>query len=235
MTRILSFDSSAEACTAALLNDGQIFVREEFTARSHAQYLLPFIESLLDEQRLQLSDLDVITFGCGPGSFTGLRIAAGVAQGLSFGSGCPVLPVSNLRAMALKASRESGQSRVLSAFDARMDEVYWGLFDIVRDPSSGIPASVELVDKERVSKPEQVTVSSVPAFGIGSGFEFYGRFPEATRELVTAYEDSARPHAVDVLELARLDLAKGVAVHPAEFAKPTYVRDEVAWKKLPGR
>lgn len=234
--RILSFDTSAEACSVALLIDDQSYERVETSPRQHAQMLLPFIQSLLNEHSLKLSDLNAIAFGCGPGSFTGLRIAAGVAQGLSYGSACPVLPVSNLRAMAFQASEHTTLNHILPAFDARMDEVYWGAFELKRSQDSGRLVAIEALAREQVTPPEQVVCPlGSDWYGLGSGYAFFDRFDADSKSRIKEFDETARPMASDIVRLARLDLEQGSSCVEAAQAKPVYIRDEVAWKKLPGR
>ena len=129
MTRILALDTSGSACSVALWSDAGLLIGHEETAqRQHTQRLLPMIKSLLLEADVNLSSLDAIAYGRGPGSFTGIRIAAGVAQGLAFGIDCPVIPVSTLAALALRMYQpsETAQPAFACCLDARMGEVYWG-------------------------------------------------------------------------------------------------------------
>ena len=127
--KILAIDAATEACSAALLRDSVVEERYDVIGRGHAERLLPMADELLREAGLAARDLDAIAFGRGPGGFTGLRIAAGIAQGLAAGSERPVLPVSNLAAVAALAARVSQQTRVLVCMDARMGQVYWAAFD----------------------------------------------------------------------------------------------------------
>ena len=130
MNNILALDSSTDACAVALSVNGVLTSRFEIATQSHTQRLLPMVEELLAEQRLALADLDALAFGRGPGSFTGLRICTGIIQGLAYGANLPVIPVSTLEAMALGFYRAnpSMNAPLLVALDARMDEVYWALY-----------------------------------------------------------------------------------------------------------
>ncbi len=218
--KLLAFDTATEACTAALWLDGRVLERIEHRSR-HSEHLLPMIDALLAESGLELSRLDAIAFGRGPGSFTGLRIGAGVAQGLAFAAGLPVVPVSSLATLAQGVDAD----RVLAAFDARMRQVYWGVY---RRNSKGL---VESVQAEVVADPAAVPVPEGPGWvGAGSGWDVYGdrlgtRLGDAVERRIPAVLPQARHLAV----LAAAGFAAGQAV-PAEQALPVYVRDDVATK-----
>ncbi len=127
--KILAVDAATEACSAALLAGELLIERFEVIGRGHAGRLLPMADELLRETGLSVHELDGIAFGRGPGGFTGLRIAAGVAQGLAAGAGRPIVPVSNLAAVAAGAGRTTGADRVLACTDARMGQVYWAAYE----------------------------------------------------------------------------------------------------------
>lgn len=244
MTTILAFDTSSEACSVCLSQRDvpSEITRIERVPRQHAQLLMPMIRSVLDEQKISLSDLDGLAFGSGPGSFTGLRIATGVAQGLSYGGDVPVLAVSNLQAMALHAQELWPQARyALVAFDARMNEVYWGLYDISGE--DGTPPV--LIGEERVSAPETVdlvlsaeqldVLSDECLVGIGSGFEFFDRFSQSVRSTCLIHQAKHQPEARFVAQIAQqIPLDSEQWCLGAEV-RPSYLRNEVTWKKLPGR
>jgi tRNA threonylcarbamoyladenosine biosynthesis protein TsaB len=228
MTRILAIETATEACSAALLIDGDVRERFELAPRKHAALLLPYTESLLQQAGLVLSQLDVVAFGRGPGSFTGLRIAAGVAQGLAFGAGLPVVPVSTLAALAQGTLRQQGAQKVLAALDARMQEIYWGAY------ACGDSGLVELVGKEQVCAPQQVHRPQGTAWvGAGSGWETYA--DELAAACALAPDDVISdqiPHAADVATLALGLFEQGKAL-PPEQAIPVYLRDKVAEKPKP--
>jgi tRNA threonylcarbamoyladenosine biosynthesis protein TsaB len=154
--KLLALDTASGHCSVALLVDGHVFARVVSTAREHAQLLLPMVDAVLAEGGMTLRSLDGIAFGCGPGSFTGLRIAAAVTQGLAAGAGLPVMPVSDLRALAegariaLAAAGSPAGGCLLACMDARMGEVYWGVFE-----DRGVPTGLAL-DGERLSSPAGV-------------------------------------------------------------------------------
>lgn len=224
--KILAIDTSTEACSAALLLEGEVRERYQVAPREHAALILAMVESLLADAGLALGQLDGLAFGRGPGAFTGVRIGTGVVQGLAFGADLPVVPVSSLAAMAQGAYREKGAERVLAAIDARIQEVYWGAYRI------GAAGLMELEGSERVCKPTDVPVPAETGwFGTGTGWGTYA--DELTSRVwaaVTGFEAERFPHAADIAVLAAEGFRRGLAVR-AEEAQPVYLRDEVAWKK----
>lgn len=223
MPTLLALDTSTEACSVALLHDGRVLSRHEVIPRLHAQRLLPMVQELVAEAGIVLSAVDAIAFGRGPGAFTGIRIAIGVVQGLAFALERPVLPVSDLAVIAQRAWREHGAERVAVAIDARMDEVYWGCYQL-----DG--AEMSLAGSEAVLPPEQVGLprsSAAGWFGAGTGWGYRHRMPVQC----SALDASLLPHARDLLVLAQPAWARGEAV-AAELAQPVYLRDNVAKPKV---
>jgi tRNA threonylcarbamoyladenosine biosynthesis protein TsaB len=230
--KLLAVDTTSRGCSAALLVDGQVTERFELAPRGHTRLLMPMVRALLAEAGLAVSDLDALGFACGPGSFTGLRIATGVVQGLAWGAGLPVVAVSSLQALALQSAEHSGAPEgtgVAVAFDARMDEVYWGCF-AMRD---GWP---EPLAAERVCAPEKVSLPDVagPWQGAGDGWMLETRMPEPVISAMSRIDDDMVPRAAQVARLAARGYQNGLQV-TAEQARPVYVRDEITWQKLPGR
>ncbi len=226
--KILALDASEDACSVALLIDGSIESRHELAPRRHSELLLPMMDELLAETGLGLSRLDALAFGRGPGSFTGIRIAAAVIQGAAFAADLPVAPVSTLLALAEGARRVHGARRVLAALDARMSEVYW------TTAATGEQGLMALTGPERVSAPEQVSMpgNDQDWAGVGSGWGSYAEpLRLATDSSVATIDAGARVFAGDIATLAALAFARGEAVS-AERALPVYLRDEVAWKKI---
>jgi tRNA threonylcarbamoyladenosine biosynthesis protein TsaB len=219
--RLLALDTSTEACSVALLLDGDVRLRFQVTERSHAELVLPMIESLLEEAGIGLRNLDGLAFGCGPGAFTGLRIASGVVQGLAFGADLAVVPVSSLAAVAEQVPAGAGEA-VLVCNDARMGEVYWS---VCRREADG---SVSVVAPAAVSAPDRVGEgTSVATHAAGNA---WGRYPALAERLVTSglqLHEGVYPRADAVARLGALAFAAGMAV-PAELALPVYVRDDVA-------
>ncbi|MEZ6973273.1 MULTISPECIES: tRNA (adenosine(37)-N6)-threonylcarbamoyltransferase complex dimerization subunit type 1 TsaB [Aeromonas] len=228
--KILAVDTATEACSAALLVGEKVFSRWEEAPRDHTRKILPMVQAVLDEAGVTLDELDAIAFGRGPGSFTGVRIGIGVAQGLALGAGVPLIGISTLAAMAQGAHRLDGAERVLTAIDARMDEVYFGQYEL-------IDGRAQLVGEEVVSGPAALVASRGTLPGsftrVGTGFETYGETLAALADEQVASQVRF-PAAEDMLPLARSAWLAGEAV-AVEQATPVYLRDKVTWKKLPGR
>jgi tRNA threonylcarbamoyladenosine biosynthesis protein TsaB len=230
MTHILALDTSGTSCSVALWSDtGLLIGKEELAHRQHTQRLLPMVKDLLVEADIKMANLDAIAYGRGPGSFTGIRIAAGVAQGLAFGIGCEVLPISTLAALALRAAHKSHAADLSYAcsLDARMGEVYWGEYIIDENhPALAIPQVVE-----RVCSPEQVKVMSRDYLACGSGMDV-ANMPQKIIMAAQSVSPEIEPRALEMVRLAAAGFALGLQCAP-EDALPVYLRDEVTWQKLP--
>ncbi|MFQ2047988.1 tRNA (adenosine(37)-N6)-threonylcarbamoyltransferase complex dimerization subunit type 1 TsaB [Aeromonas veronii] len=228
--KILAVDTATEACSAALLVGDKLFSRWEEAPRDHTRKILPMVQAVLEDAGISLSDLDAIAFGRGPGSFTGVRIGISVAQGLAFGAGVPLIGISTLAAMAQGAYRLDGAEQVLTAIDARMNEVYFGRYE-------RIDGRMQLVGDEVVSDPVALVDVRGKLAGrvtcVGTGFETYGETLSGLADEL-AVSQVRFPAAEDMLPLARAAWLAGEAV-PVELATPVYLRDKVTWKKLPGR
>jgi tRNA threonylcarbamoyladenosine biosynthesis protein TsaB len=229
--RILAIDTATENCSAALLLDERLLQREQRLERGAAEIILPMVGELLTEADVRLSMLSAIAFGRGPGAFTGVRLAASVTQGLAFGAGLKVVPVSDLQALAQRVLDDApGIARVVVCNDARMSEIYWGCFE--RTAEGSARASGE----EHVSRPAEVrlpapwraTSGTLPGpglAGVGSGFTMYPRLrDELGLEVVFG---GLLPRAAEVALLAAREVAAG-RIFPAEQALPVYLRDDVA-------
>ncbi|MCP1436598.1 tRNA threonylcarbamoyladenosine biosynthesis protein TsaB [Erwinia persicina] len=229
--RILAIDTATEACSVALLNNGKVTAHFELCAREHTQRILPLVQAQLQQEALTLNELDGLAFGKGPGSFTGVRIGTGIAQGLALGAALPLIGVSTLKTMAQSAWRLQGADRVLAAIDARMGEVYWAQYQ--RD-EQGVWQGEET---EAVLKPEDALARMTQLNGswamVGTGWQAYPQL-SAESTLTLQATEVTLPCAEDMIPLAALELAAGNTVLPEE-AEPTYLRNEVTWKKLPGR
>lgn len=218
LVKLLALDTSTELCSAALWLDGRITAREEHAGQRHSELLLPMIDGLLRAAAVELRALDAIAFGAGPGSFTGLRIACGVAQGLAFGAGIPVVGIGTLLALAAASAAE----QAACCLDARMRQVYYGAYrreaggwTTVHEPVVCAPGSVPLL-------PEGAWT------GCGNGFVVYGEALRARLGGALAGVAAARlPHAREIAILGADELARGGG-RPAAEAVPMYLRDKVA-------
>ncbi|WP_165311880.1 tRNA (adenosine(37)-N6)-threonylcarbamoyltransferase complex dimerization subunit type 1 TsaB [Vibrio ziniensis] len=229
--KILALDTATEQCSVALMVGEKVYFRSEFAPRDHTKKILPMVDEVLKEAGLTLSDLDALAFGRGPGSFTGVRIGIGIAQGLAFGADLPMIGVSTLAAMAQGAYRLHGTTHVASAIDARMSEVYWGRFERQED------GSWNEVDAECVIPPavlvEEVQKDDNTWAKVGTGWQAYAE-DLANLSLTLTDTDMLYPDSQDIVYLAQFEWAKGNTT-PVEESSPVYLRDTVAWKKLPGR
>lgn len=226
MSKILALDSSTDACSVALTINGKILHLFELAAKSHTQRLLPMVDQILSEANCSLTELDAIAYGRGPGSFTGLRICMGVVQGLAFGANLPVIPVSTLQAMARNFADENPGNKlpIMPALDARMDEIYWGLFDAKGEPEEGateyVMAPIAVCDHERVRQLNKNFIA------IGPGWHYAGLQPVASAEMILDTYPHAKDIAVLAIEAFKLDKQMSIM-----DAQPVYLRDSVSWKK----
>ena len=222
--KILAVDAATEACSAALLHDGAVAELYEVIGRGHAGRLLPMVDELMNDAGVLVGELDAVAFGRGPGGFTGLRIAAGVAQGLAAGSNRPVLPVSSLAAVAAAAARLSGSTRVLVCMDARMGQVYWAAYDC----SGEVPVAVT---DERLADPEAVTApESGSWFGAGHGLSAYPVIVERLAMQLSGFDDGLLPRASDIARIAAVELSAGKGLDAAR-ALPVYLRNDVVHRR----
>jgi len=223
--KILAIETATEACSAALLIDGEIIDRFQVAPREHGNLILSMVDELLNEAGVKLQQMDALAFGRGPGSFTGVRMATGVIQGLAFAADLPVAPVSTLAALAHQALPQSEGKAVYAALDARMGEVYWCEYKNV----NGV---LEAVSDECVIAPLKIQVEQgAKAIGIGHGWDTYAN--ELT-QLVNANEllimQDALPRAREIAQLA-VDMVNSGQTVSADNALPVYLRDNVAKKK----
>jgi tRNA threonylcarbamoyladenosine biosynthesis protein TsaB len=220
--RILAIDTATEACSVSLGLGGRQLDRYVELERGHAEHLLPMVQELLSEAGVTLRSLDAIAFGRGPGGFTGVRLAASVAQGLAFGSGLGVVPISDLAAVAHRALAERRETmQVLVVNDARMREVYWCTF---RRDEIPLPLGSERVGPEATVGLPGSGVSWVAA---GRGLAAWPVLADRCRAAGAEVLPDLLPRAAEVLALARNEVAAGRILEPAD-AVPVYVRDNVA-------
>lgn len=234
MIQILAIDTATEACSAALLMGQTSLSRYEVAPQGHTRLILPMVESLLAEAGVSLAQLDAIAFGRGPGSFTGVRIGVGIAQGLALGADKPLLGISNLAVLAQRCALDSQAEQVLCAIDARMGEVYFGAYR-----RQG--AVMVLQGDEAVLPPEAALEQGLAALaeypggwlGAGTGWAAYAEALHPLRSQLSGLGVEL-PDAEAMLPLAQLAWQQGLACEAA-LAQPVYLRDKVTWKKLPGR
>jgi len=214
--KLLAIDTATERCSVALAVDGRVVERSHDTARGHAELVLSMVDDVLREGAIRLAELDALAFGRGPGAFTGVRIAAGVVQGLALGSGLRVAAISDMAALALEHAA-IGEC-ALTAIDARMGEVYWAVYR-----RTG-PDELEAISAERVGPPDQVCSDADVRVCVGSGLRAYPGIADRWRD-VRVIPD-ALPRARVIATLAAAAVRRGEAVCAAE-ALPVYLRDQV--------
>lgn len=222
--KILAIETSSATASVALKVGAEPRQRTIDSQREQAERLLPLADELLAEAGLTLAALDAIAFGRGPGSFTGLRIAAAVSQGLAFATGVPLVPVSSLECLAQGAWRTAGAGRSLVCVDAHMGEVYSGAFEVRHGVAHAVGA-------ERLCAPTEVRApADAPWTAVGGGF---AAAREALAAVVAAADElleTLEPSALDLMPRAALELAAGRTVAPAA-ALPVYLREHTAWRR----
>ncbi|MHA2727997.1 tRNA (adenosine(37)-N6)-threonylcarbamoyltransferase complex dimerization subunit type 1 TsaB [Vibrio campbellii] len=229
--KILAIDTATENCSVALLVNDRVISRSEVAPRDHTKKVLPMVDEVLKEAGLTLQDLDALAFGRGPGSFTGVRIGIGIAQGLAFGADLPMIGVSTLASMAQASYRLHGATDVAVAIDARMSEVYWARYTRQENGEwAGVDAEC-VIPPARLA--EEAQADDKTWTKAGTGWDAYqedlGKLPFNLTSGDVLYPDSQ-----DIVILAEQELKKGNTV-PVEESSPVYLRDNVTWKKLPGR
>ncbi len=223
--KLLAVETSTEACSAALIIDGEVKERFELAPQKHTQLILPMIDSLMAEAGLKPQQLDALAFSRGPGSFTGVRIATGVIQGIALGADLPVVPVSTLAAIAQDFFDRNDENVAFVAMDARMGEIFWGVY---RRDEQGF---AELIGFEAVTPADAVEFPDLIGVGIGSGWGVYPQ--ELMARLagrVSHYQADMLPRAGAIARLGARGFEQGQAV-AVEQAMPVYLRDKVAKKE----
>lgn len=226
MKTILVLDTATEACSVALLHQGKVTALDELSPRTHTQRILPMVDELLSKAGVRLKEVDVLGFGRGPGSFTGVRVGVGIAQGLALGAELPVVPVSNLVAMAEAAYQQLGKTEVVALIDARMNEVYFAQF-------SRNEMGWQAVVAEQVCSPEQAIAQfqlERKPIVVGTGWAAYSQFLAANLPL--AVSEITLPSAQYMLPLVEEAFIRG-DTQSAMAIEPVYLRNEVTWQKLP--
>lgn len=229
MTGILAIETSTDACSLALaIGDGEAQERFETAPRRHNRIIFDMLRDLVPGGDLRSQGVECLAYGAGPGSFTGLRIAASAVQGLAFSNDLPAVGVSTLASLAqgaLEQGAVSTDDEVLSLIDARVGEVYCGLYRF--DRGLAVPCV-----SAWVAKPQELELpGSGPLRAVGDGLRFAADFPASTAQRIVASRSDVAPRARDLLAIARDLFAKGEFT-TAAGVQPVYVRDEIAWKKL---
>lgn len=223
---ILALDTATEACSVALSYQNKISTINELSPRSHTQRILPMVDELLERAGITLKEVNYLAFGRGPGSFTGVRVGVGIAQGLALGANLPVIAVSNLLTMAEQAYQQLGATEVVALIDARMNEVYFAQF-------SQEQQNWKAMVSEQVCSPEeaiaQIDQSRCPIV-VGTGWAAYPQFSQANLEVTVS--DITLPSAQFMLSLAAQAIHSG-HIQSALEIEPVYLRNEVTWQKLP--
>jgi len=214
---LLAVETSTELCSVALLRGGELFLEEMLAENRHSDVLVPMLRRVLERARLSPAQMDAFAFGQGPGSFTGLRIACGIVQGLAFAAARPVVPVPTLVALA----EQSNESRVITALDARMGEAYLAAYARNAD------------DWDEVVAPRLCASGGAPPMpgrrwvATGSGFDRHAWLRDAYRDAIEMRFEGDLPRAGAIARVASRRFARGAGVR-AELAAPLYLRDKVA-------
>lgn len=216
MPTLVAIETSTELASVALLRGDTLTSRESGGAQTHSQHVLPMLQALLVEAGITLAQCDALAFGAGPGSFTGVRTACGLAQGLAFGANVPVVPVVTLMAMADAARRAGGGDSVVAVLDARMGEVYWAHYQFHDGWQAVVTPTLSKASEVRVQGRALACGSGLAAYADAfADFDFIQRWPELM------------PHAAHVARLAVTAVMAGQTLH-ARDAQPLYLRDKVA-------
>lgn len=217
MPTILSIETSSDLASAALLHGNNVFERVSSGVKTHSQSIIPMVQSVLAQAEIELKHCDAIAFGSGPGSFTGVRTACAIAQGLAFGTGLPVIPVVTLLAMAEACRREMGAVSVLAILDARMNEVYWAQYRYENGWNTVIPPTLSAASD--VMPLGEVVVC-------GNGLDLHAAMLNVDLH-ASARCSHVMPHAIHVAYLARDAIEHGNTVS-ARDAQPLYLRNKIA-------
>ncbi len=229
MTNILAIDTSTDACSVALYMDGQISELHENTPRQHSQRLFSMLRELLPDGNLREQGIDAVAYANGPGSFTGLRIAASAVQGLAFANDLPAVPVSTLACQsqtALRTGLVGSGDTVLSMLDARISEVYWALYKFEEQLATAIQEPL-------VSSPQSIVIKQHISHlhAVGGGLRYLDSMPSQLVSALKVTDEQLLPCARDLIPLAIAQYERGYVEHAVDVA-PLYVREEVSWKKI---
>lgn len=230
--KILAIDTATEACSAALFIDEKITTQYKIAPRQHSRLILKMVDELLNDRNISVSELDAITFCRGPGSFMGVRIAAGVVQGIAFAHDIPVIPISTLKVIAQHAYQETDNTNILVAIDARMGEVYWATYCLA-DNHWLLVGEEQVISPDNIAIIEKLNQSDTSCVAAGTGWKAYQErlLPAVNCQLQTIL-DNCLPSAEVLVKLAVNEFTAGNTVTAAE-AIPVYLRNNVARKPKP--
>ena len=223
--KLLAIETATEACSAAVYIDGEVIERYQLAPRMHNELILPMCEQVLSESGISVNQLDALAFGCGPGAFTGLRIAASVTQAIALAQDLPVASISTLSNLAHQTDMQEGE-KVLTAIDARMDEIYWAVYE------KNTQGKIELVGEEKVQVPETLEKLNDITYGQGTGWDTYHR--ELNTKLMLQDDfinGEALPRASITAQLGSVKYHDNNMVD-AMHALPVYLRNQVVHKKI---
>ena len=222
--KLLAIETATEGCSAAVSVDGQVIERFELAPRQHNELILPMCQQVLSEAGVSIAQLDGLAFGCGPGAFTGLRIAASVTQAIALAHDLPVASVSTLENLAYQADVQADEY-VMPAIDARMEEIYWAVY---KKNSQG---HVELIGEEAVQAPEIVILKHSISYGLGSGWGTYrNELMSKTKLTEENVQADSLPRASVNAKIGEQKYHKGEVVE-AMHAIPVYLRNQVVQQK----
>lgn len=228
--KIIAIETATEACSVALYTDGKVKEIFKIAPQQHTALVLPMLDELLTSANLTLRDIDFLAFGRGPGSFTGLRIATGVVQGLAYSNNLPVIPISTLEALAYRCWNRHGSSKILAAIDARMGELYWAGFKFSETDSNFTPCSI--ID-EQIKPADSVELPERESWvGTGSGWQAGAKtLKERMGKNLQIFYPNELPHAADIAYLAYQYYCQQPELAISAFkAQPRYLRNKVAEK-----
>ena len=222
MPTILALDTATDACSVALWVKGKPYEHFDVVPRRHSDLILPMIDALLAEANTSLADVDAIAFGCGPGSFMGVRLATGVTQGLAFGIDCPVIPVSTLQGLAQAAYQTTKAERIMAGWDARMGAIYWGAYRL------GEAGIMQVAKEDALNDPAQIQLpSDEPWQAVGNAWNVYQeQLPVVELKNFILEPSTCYPRAAAIAEIAVQKHRQGEML-PADQVEPVYLRDKV--------
>ena len=221
---LLALETATNACSVALLCAGKVHERFEIAPRRHSDLIMAMIDEVLTAATIKLHDVTAIAFGCGPGSFMGVRLATGVAQGLAFGIECPVIAVSTLQTLAQTAYHTTQAENIIVGWDARMAEIYWGAYEL---NNNGVMAAVIA---DRLDKPQALHVPADRQWlAAGNAWHIYAdELSTSSKQHLHLIDNTTEiyPHAAAMTKIAMEKYRRGEVVSP-DKAAPTYLRDKV--------